>query len=240
MVMELIPNVNHLAELKKGRYAWGKFRDENNEPPQLAGIDLSSGDRAGPFLWNPIQRRANLGCSNEAKDGQRLNFENAKFDGSNLSNVNLAGAILTGASLKGCNLSGAILNGANLCRSSWTGTILTRAELEWASFEPDCKLKEEADAKLNNNELLEKFKEEAAADMHCDELRAKLYDRAKDGWRRLKNNWLEMGKYDEASEAAMREKRAARKAMVLVQMAVAREEATEKVQRMARFNQATL
>lgn len=189
-------DVECFAALKGGAKAWKEFRNSRpDSPPSLAGIDLSSEDTAGPFLWEADLERVKL-----LKD---FDFENVRFDDSNLSKVKFVEANLKGASFKGCDLSGADLEDAKLFGSSWKGAKLTTTELDWQSFVPEATrklpkaiLKEEVDAENPKN----------------TKDRAELYDDAKDGWRRLKNNWLEMGKYDDASQAARREKRAERKA----------------------------
>lgn len=189
-------DVECFAALKGGAKAWKEFRNRRpDSPPSLAGIDLSSEDTAGPFLWDADLERVKL-----LKD---FDFENVRFDDSNLSKVKFVEANLKGASFKGCDLSDADLEDAKLFGSSWKGAKLTTTELDWKSFAPEATrrlpkaiLKEEVDAENPKN----------------TKDRAELYDDAEDGWRRLKNNWLEMGKYDDASEAAVREKRAERRA----------------------------
>jgi uncharacterized protein YjbI with pentapeptide repeats len=165
----------------------------------LSGADLEEANLSGAILSNANLsdasfRYANLSRAmlNEANlSGARLceaNLSKVYLWDADLSKANLEEANLSGAKLRGANLSGAILSNANLSVAELYGDNFRDAILTWADL---------TNAKgLRINCFTEKLSDK-------EKKNPSIYQ---ESYLFVKNYFIRMGLYDDASEAAYREK----------------------------------
>jgi uncharacterized protein YjbI with pentapeptide repeats len=118
--MELGPNSEHLAIVKKGAGAIEEWRLKNKrENLLLWGADLSKAKLSGANLKGSVLNFGNLMYA----DLSKTNLIRAKLFESNLSFVNLSESNLSGADLGYANLKGVTFSNTNLSRSNLAGTL---------------------------------------------------------------------------------------------------------------------
>jgi uncharacterized protein YjbI with pentapeptide repeats len=165
----------------------------------LENVDLRGADLSSPLLREgsePFETKldgANLqgvdlrGANLSKAKLRRTNLQAAQLQGCNLAEADLEGADLSSANLEDAILTGAKLNGANLTLAVLRGADLTKANLHQTIFS-DTRL----DQENLGNELLQ--------EMSRDYLDAKYIYLA------LKDNFHEIGAYDAASWAYVKER----------------------------------
>jgi hypothetical protein len=113
-------NPEQLRILKKGVFAWNKWRAKNRG----VHIDLASAELSAAELgstWAAVGRQSN--------SSSRLRMGNFDLRGADLSNTNLIYANLRGALLHGVDLRHAQLLHTNLAEATLVGANLTNAHL---------------------------------------------------------------------------------------------------------------
>ena len=172
---------------------WAKA-GKSMESFMLIGVDLSSAMLGGANLSGAMLGEANLSGAilREANLSgawlREANLSGAWLGEANLSGAGLRGANLSGAWLSGANLSGAMLGGANLSGAKLGGAKLIDARVNWAKLTGVRGLYRRNFSK----ELTEKEKEEA--------------EEFKESYMTVKNYFIQIGRYDDASWAAFRER----------------------------------
>ena len=182
----------------------------NKKGINLEGVDFS---------------KAVLVCANlEGADLQDANFESAKLHGANLRKTRLWGANFRRANLTYADLSGSALQNASFEDASLRGVslkkcLLYNVHLRNTDIEKDqiSEIWEEIRAKENkkkdNVEKKQENQNETKKKSDEDELRRRRYRDAKIAYNKIKNNFADIGKYDDAGWAFTKEKVMERKSL---------------------------
>jgi uncharacterized protein YjbI with pentapeptide repeats len=199
----------------------------------LQGANLWFANLQEAELYNANFREAHLGHANlQGADLhyaflERANLEGANLQGADLYYAYLQGTILhqgtklqranlQGANLKRSDLRGANLQGANLWGANLQGTLLVDACLQGANL--TYSRLEKLDFSVTTSLALEgaylynaflddtRMKREQLGRAIGEELEGK-YDEAKEAYLALKNNFAEIGRYDDAAWAYRKERR---------------------------------
>lgn len=186
-----------LADLQGANLLAADLRGANLAMANVQGADLSATNLQEAILWE-----ASL---------QKALFKNADLRGANLSASNLQGAYLWSADLQGANLWDADLQGANLWEANLHGADLRMAKLQGVDLLSAvdligirwCGVVLER-TRLRRWQLGPKIGDELAAEKGEG---SASYDEAREAYLALKNNFNEMGRYDDASWAYRRERR---------------------------------
>lgn len=138
-------NQKHVDRLLAGVEGWNRWRDENDEVPDLSGAGLYQADYRGINLSNACLRGADFrDASLIDADLRGADLRDATLSGANLSGANLkevnfrdssvSGADLSSADLSGADLSGATMIDANLSDSNLSECVLFNAVLTRANL----------------------------------------------------------------------------------------------------------
>ncbi len=133
-------NAQHVEILRQGRVAWGKWRRQSNERPDLSEtdlrhLDLSSYDLRGADLRRSVLvgstlRRTRLDAADLSGCVARfVRFSDAKLIGAKLVEADLRAGSLRRADLRGADLSRAVLRFTSLVGANLSGAILRQAEI---------------------------------------------------------------------------------------------------------------
>ena len=158
-----------------------------------------------------------------------INLRGALAQSSNLTRTSLTGAHLEGANLQFSKMEDVLLGNANLTRTILSGAFLQRAQVTGTTFDGAkfdfCDLKgvdfyhtlnvknvswydAELDrTRIRRGQLGSAIQEESAAHK---ERSAEAYRQASEAYLLLKNNFLSIGRYDDASWAAVKERQMAK------------------------------
>jgi uncharacterized protein YjbI with pentapeptide repeats len=160
----VMPDPDHIAQLKNGVAAWNTWRDEDRDihpdlrEAYLSGADLSTAELAWANLSGANLHEANLnGAQLQWADLSGARLIRANLSGANLHEADLIfnadlseadlseadlrrkadlnGAKLVGVKLVEAELAWANLNGANLRGANLSGANLSEANLQGASLE---------------------------------------------------------------------------------------------------------
>jgi uncharacterized protein YjbI with pentapeptide repeats len=208
------------ADLQGANLGKATLQGANLGGADLRGANLGAAHLQGANLWRTsLQganvrgadlrearlRRANLQMSNLWRaDLQGANLEGAHLQGANLRRADLEGANLGRADLHRVNLAEAVLRGANLWRADLQGANLRYADLAQVAL-----LDAESiagvhlyRAKLDHTALTR----DQLGGAIGEELAAK-WSEARDVYLALKDNFEQLGRYDDAAWAYQKERR---------------------------------
>lgn len=174
------------------------FRGEDLSEMDLRGIILSGADLRGTVFFHTILDYADLSDADlsplpqERTNSLPTNMKHASLKksilkGANLTQVNLLGADLTEANLEDAVFLEATLNQSNLTRAVLNGADLYKTDLRFAIF---------SDTKLYKDSLRGKILQESGEE----------FQDAKYVYLALKKNFEEIGDYDAASWAYVKER----------------------------------
>lgn len=196
------------------------YREANggSSPPWVAhrgGINLAGAQLQEAYLsWAQLQG-ANLegarlqGALVQGAQLERAYLYDAQLQGAVLGVAQLQQAVLSGAQVQGANLSGAQLQGAYLWRAQLQGTDLSHAQLQgvnmygidtldgaswYAALLDHTRIRRESLGKAIGDEIEADGEKTAAA-----------YHSAKETYLLLKNNFNQIGRYEDASWAYVKE-----------------------------------
>ena len=190
----------HLRMLKQGVEAWNKWREENPDmKPELSEANLLLANLSGANLqW------ANLGGA----DLRAANLNLANLRGAFLVSADLREARLELASLQSAELVGANLQKADLWRANLQGANLSAANLT----QVDLRAVESIENVFLCGTTLDctQLTKDQLGGAIGEELRG-WSAKAKETYLALKNNWEQMGHYDDASWAYRKERRMEKK-----------------------------
>jgi len=202
------------ACLGRAKLQEASLRDANLEEADFAVASLQGADFLGANLRGAKLRYAVLlGANLAVADLRGAHLTNANLQGANLTEAKLQGAKLMhadfqGASLGAANLQGADLRGANLQRAFLSGADLQGAGLQYSHLE---KLDLFNAVGLEGAHFYNTFfddtriKRKQLGTAIGEEL-DKAYEWAKEAYLALKNNFAEIGRYDDASWAYRKER----------------------------------
>lgn len=165
------------------------------EPDALEVVCKKAIDLEGVNFHNSVLVCANL----EGADLTKANFTGAKLQYANMRRTRLWDADFSNASLDGADLSKAALQNAIFCWSSLNDTILHECFLH------SIKIENTELSKYQVNEIWEEIKAKDLAGQKKEASR--YYADAAQAYNRLKNNFRDIGKPDDASWAFIKEKR---------------------------------
>jgi uncharacterized protein YjbI with pentapeptide repeats len=185
----------------------------------LQEADLSMANLRSAFLWEANLREANLNRANlgsaflEDANLQgailwQANLQEANPSKANLQEANLGGANLQGAFLSKANLQGAILGDANLRETDLYGAKLQGAYLGNSHLEKvDFFVAQSLEGAYFYNAFLDdtRLKRDQLGE-EIGEEKDERYGRAKEAYLALKNNFAEIGRYDDAAWAYRKER----------------------------------
>jgi len=188
----------------------GAYRQANggSDPPWLAGdsINLSRAQLQGADLWGAQLQGAHL-------EGGQL--QSARMTGAQLTGAHLTASHLQGAYLSLAQMREALLEYAELEGATVFATALDRADLCYANLAKvdlyDVRTVEGADwygALLDHTRIKRESLGRAIGDeleAH-DSKRAEDYHRTKEAYLLLKNNFNQIGRYEDASWAYVKER----------------------------------
>jgi len=146
----------------------------------LQGVDLGGANLQGAYLTDAKLQGANLRFA----DLQEANLRDAKLQGADLGNADLQGVRLEGA-----NLQGAALSNSHLEKVDFFGAKSLKGAYFYNAFLDGTRLKKE--------------QLEGAIGEDLD----RGYYKAKEAYLALKNNFAEIGRYDDAAWAYRKERR---------------------------------
>jgi uncharacterized protein YjbI with pentapeptide repeats len=193
-----MPNLDHVVNLKKGRYTWKKWREDNPgveidlsganlTQASLDGLNLSGADLSYSLLSHASLRHADLSYAN---------LKNAKLTRADLSAADLCRANLSGANLKNVQHDIANLREANLTRANLEDSGFWQANLRQANLK-NARLSGAAfdEADLTGADL-------RGADLRGAYLTGAKIDKAKvsTSWIHAVNVWDLEGEFDEQED----------------------------------------
>ena len=177
-----------------------KLQEANLHAAQLQGAILSGANLQEANLWGANLQGANLWVANL----QEANLDAAQLQGAILWGAKLREANLREAQLQGADLLGADLQGANLYDANLQGAGLSRAHIEKVDFSVAADLE---GAHFYNAFMDDtRMKREQLGGAIGEELEG-TYSEAKEAYLALKNNFAEIGRYDDATWAYLKERR---------------------------------
>ena len=213
------------ASLQRANLSGAHLEGADLSYTQLQGTDLSYADvgRAdlsyaqleGARLWSAQLQQARLwgaklqGADLSYAQLQEANLSGAELQGANLSRGGLEGSDLSGAQLERADLSDARLQGADLFHCHLQVAKLSHAQLQQVDMYDVASL----DGALWYGALLDhtRIKRESLGKRIGDELKAhdskgaEDYHRAEEAYLMLKNNFNQIGRYEDASWAYVKE-----------------------------------
>ena len=175
----------------QGAWLWeAHLQGSHLQHVKLQQATLSDAELKGADLWSANLTEAIL---------DHLNLQTVR-----LSFAVLQGAYLLNANLQGASLSFADLQGAKLWKANLQGADLSHSRLEKVDFSASMSL----EGAYFYNALLDdtRLKREQLGEAIGEELEGR-YDHAKEAYLALKNNFAEMGRYDDAAWAYRKERR---------------------------------
>jgi uncharacterized protein YjbI with pentapeptide repeats len=168
------------AHLVEAHLRYANLKGSNLQDANLGLADLSNANLGGAVLWDANLKGGTLWHTNLAL---------ASLSGANLEGARLGHANLEGAEVSGANLDAAELVGANLCEVDLRDTRSMRATYLYRAV-------------LDRTQLTRA----QLGDGVAEELRNE-WRRAKEAYLALKNNFEQLGRYDDASWAYRKERR---------------------------------
>jgi uncharacterized protein YjbI with pentapeptide repeats len=165
----------------------------------LQGANLVCANLQEAIMWEANLREAYLCADLEGADMADANLQNSK-----LWDANLQGSYLGEANLQGADLEDADLRAAVLEHANFQGANLRYSHLEKMAFFAAASL----DGAYFYNAFLDdtRLKREQLGEAIGEELDGK-YDEAKEAYLALKNNFAEIGRYEDAAWAYRKERR---------------------------------
>lgn len=189
------------VDLRRANLDRAHMRLTEMQAGDLSGASLRGANLVLAQMQECRLRHANL----EGACLRYANLEHASLEGANLrearlSHANLARAFLGAADLKGADLNGANLQGTILVEADLTRVDLRRAEsIEGISL---------YGARLDHTQLTRDQLGEAIGEERSSE-----WSEAKQTYRALKNNFQQLGRYNDARWAYLRERRMEKREM---------------------------
>jgi uncharacterized protein YjbI with pentapeptide repeats len=205
------------AELQGAFLSDAQLQHANLEGAQLGGADLQRAHLKGADLLEAELRGADL----RSAELDEADLSDAQLERALLCGAELEGAILSYAQLEGADLRGATLHGAALYQARLPGADLRGAQLQgldmydvhtldgarWYGAELDhARIKRESLGKAVGDEKIAHGAQERKR-WHWDDAEDKVgsYHRAKEAYLLLKNNFNQIGRYEDASWAYVKE-----------------------------------
>lgn len=192
------------TDLKKAMLTGANLKQAN-----LIGVNLQQAD-----LRETDFQDANLkGVDLQNADLMEANLKGADLNGANLQNAGLWGADLQGANLQGAKLQKAQLEGATLQKSELYQANLHEADLRRANLERvDLSGVDNISGVFWNNAILDRTRLKWQGLIPIGEEAAKEWEKAKEAYLILKDNFNDLGQYDYARECYIKEREMERKA----------------------------
>ena len=210
-----VSTLTHGIDLKKVNLQKSKLARANLQGADLSVVNLQGPDLRGANLQGAHLKAADISPAFPAEDNlyggysQRANLQGAVLWGANLQEAKLVQAnlrdadlrvaVLRGAELSGADLRGAELGSADLKEADLRGANLTQVSLLDAKSIEAISLYR---ATLDHTQLAK----DRLGGAIGEELRREWFQ-AKEAYLELKNNFEQIGRYDDASWAYCKERR---------------------------------
>lgn len=193
------------ADLNSAHLEGANLEGANLQSANLEGANLQFANLEGAYLfWANLQGASLWSAHLEEAYVERADLDEANLEGAFLSAANLEGASLQAAKLREADLEGAKPEGISLRFADLEGAKLRFADLSRVDLRDTMSIKGMYPhrAKLDHNQITR------------DQLGAALGDEldrewaeAKEAYVALKNNFKQIGRYDDASWAYRKERR---------------------------------